>query len=163
MWVKGSVKGLAGGWVGGAVVDRQWEASAMRMTMRRAEWAVMAAALLVPGMRAWGQPPPPPPPTMVLPPPVHSVRAAHRVAAMIDVEQPNFPAEITRGNHPDSDWLQMARVTSRTATEITSLRVGWAYALPTGLEFHQSEAITPTGGLSQGGWYETEDLQVGPR
>ena len=65
--------------------------TAMRMTMRGAEWAVMAAALLVAGMRAWGQaPPPPPPPTMVLPPEVHSVRAAHRVAGSIMTEQPNF-------------------------------------------------------------------------
>src|ERR1035441_9884060 len=123
--------------------------TAMRMTMRRAAragWVVMAAALLAAR------------PTIVLPPPVHSVRAAHRIADMIDVEQPNFPAEITRGNHPDSDWLQMARVTSRTAMEITSLRVGWAYALPTGLEFHQTEAMTPPGGgILQGGWYETGD------
>jgi uncharacterized protein (TIGR03435 family) len=133
------------------------------MTMRRAGWVVMAAALLVAGMRAWGQAPPPPPPTMVLPPEVHSVRAAHRVAGSIMTEQPNFPAEMTRAYHNDSNWLYLARVTNRTAMEITSLRVGWAYALPTGLEFHQSEAITPTGGLSQGGWYETEDLQVAPR
>ena len=144
--------------------------TAMRMTMRRAAragWVVMAAALLaVSGVMAAGQDPSQPAarPTIVLPPPVHSVRAAHRIAAMIDVEQPNFPAEITRGNHPDSDWLQMARVTSRTAMEIMSLRIGWAYALPAGLEFHQSEAMTPPGGgILQGGWYETGDLQVAPR
>jgi putative copper export protein len=50
MWVGGSVKGLAGGWVGGIVVDMRWEASAMRtamrMKMRRAGWVVIAAALL---------------------------------------------------------------------------------------------------------------------
>jgi uncharacterized protein (TIGR03435 family) len=95
--------------------------------------------------------------------PVHSVRAAHRVAAMIDVEQPNFPAEIMRSNHTDSDWLQMARIAGRTATEITSVKVGWAYVLPTGLEFHQSEAIAPTGGGILRGWYDTGDLQVAPR
>ena len=134
--------------------------------MRRAGWAggvVIAAALLaVSEAMAAGQDPSRP--TIVLPLPAHSVRAAHRVAGMIEVEQPNFPAEITRTVHVDSDWLQLARVTSRTATEITSVHVGWAYALPTGLEFHQSEAITPTGGgISQGGWYETGDQQVAPR
>src|ERR1039458_29443 len=80
-----------------------------------------------------------------------------------DVEQPNFPAEIMRSNHTDSDWLQMARIAGRTATEITSVKVGWAYVLPTGLEFHQSEAIAPTGGGILRGWYDTGDLQVAPR
>lgn len=139
--------------------------TAMRMTMRRAartECAVTAAALLVAGMRALGQAPPPPP-TIVLPPEVHSVRAAHPVAGSIMTVQPNFPAEMTRAYHNDSNWLYLARVTSRTAMEITSVRIGWAYALPAGLEFHQTEAITPVGGLSQGGWYETEDLKVAPR
>jgi len=139
-------------------------ATAMRMTMRRAGWAgwvVMAAALLVVGMRAAGQDAARP--TIVLPPEVHSVRAAHRIAAMIDVEQPNFPAEINRGTHTDSDWLQMARISGRTATAITLVKVGWAYVLPTGLEFHQSDAITPPGGGILRGWYETGDLQVAPR
>jgi hypothetical protein len=36
--------------------------------------------------------------------------------------------------------------------------------LPAGLEFHQSEVLTPPGGgILQGGWYETADLQVAPR
>jgi len=95
--------------------------------------------------------------------PVHSVRAALRVAGVIEAEQPNFPAEIARDAHSEKDWLQMARIASRTATEITSVRLGWAYALPAGLEFHQSDAITPPGGIPQGGAYETGDLQVAPR
>jgi uncharacterized protein (TIGR03435 family) len=99
-----------------------------------------------------------------LPEPVHSVRAAHWVAATIEARQPNFPAEIMRTSQSDSDWLQMARVTSRTAMEITSVKVGWAYALPAGLEFHQSDALTPPGGgITQGGAYETGDQQVAPR
>jgi uncharacterized protein (TIGR03435 family) len=102
--------------------------------------------------------------TITLPAPVHSVRAAHRVAATIEAEQPNFPAEIMRTSQSDNDWLQMARVTSRTAMEITSVKVGWAYALPRGLEFHQSDALAPPGGgISQGGAYETGDQQVAPR
>lgn len=71
------------------------------------------------------------------------------------MEQPTFPAEIARTSGNDNDWLQMARVTSRTAMEIVSVRVGWAYALPSGPEFHQGQAITPTGAILQGGWYET--------
>jgi len=115
--------------------------------------ALLSAALVAPIILA-----------QTSPPPVHSVRAARRVAGVIEVEQPNFPAEITRTNGNDSDWLQMARVNSRTAMEIVSVHVGSAYALPAGLEFHQSEAITPTGGaILQGGWYETGDQQVAPR
>jgi len=97
----------------------------------------------------------------VPPPPVQSVRAAHWVAGTIEAEQPNFPAEIVRTSQSDNDWLQMARVTSRTAMEIASVKVGWAYALPAGLEFHQSDALTPPGGsISQGGAYETQGQQV---
>jgi uncharacterized protein (TIGR03435 family) len=93
-----------------------------------------------------------------------SVRAAHRVAGVIEAEQPNFPAEIVRASSNDSDWLQMARMTSRTAMEIVSVRVGWAYVLPAGLDFHESEAMTPPGGgIPPGGAYETGDLQVQPR
>jgi uncharacterized protein (TIGR03435 family) len=101
---------------------------------------------------------------MVLPPVVHSVRAAHRMAAMIDVEQPNFPAEIMRSIHTDSDWLQVARIAGRTATPIASVQVGWAYVLPAGLEYHKSDTIKPQGSaLVHGGWYDTGDLQVAPR
>jgi len=131
--------------------------------MRRVGWVVMAAALLaVSGAMAGGQDATQP--EIVLPPMVHSVRAAHRVTSMIEVEQPKFPAEIARTIHNDSDWLQLARVASRTAMEITSVRVGWAYALPAGLEFHKSELLVPPGGgILQGGAYEPHDLQVAPR
>jgi uncharacterized protein (TIGR03435 family) len=95
--------------------------------------------------------------------PVHSVRAPHHVAGVIDAEQPDFPAEIVHDTHSDTDWLQMARVASRTATEITSVSVGWAYALPSGLEFHHEETLTPVGGVPRGGLYDTGDLKVAPR
>jgi septum formation inhibitor-activating ATPase MinD len=98
----------------------------MEMTMRRAaraEWAVMAAALpAVSRAMAAGQDAARP--TIVLPPEVHSVRAAHRVAGSIMTEQPNFPAEMTRAYHNDSNWLYLARATSRTAMETTSSRIG---------------------------------------
>jgi uncharacterized protein (TIGR03435 family) len=142
----------------------RWKASAWRRGMRgarRQSVSQLAALLAVSGAMAAGQDAARP--TIVLLPQVHSVRAAHWVAGSIMTIQPNFPAEMTRAYHNDSNWLYLARATSRTAMEITSLRIGWAYALPTGLEFHQTDAITPTGGLSQGGWYETQDLKVAPR
>lgn len=158
--------GSVNGKLGGAVEDMRRKAAAMGTTIRRAgrvTWVVMAAAFLA-GSGAMAEAQDATQPTIVLPPPVHSVRAAHQVTSMIEVEQPNFPAEITRTTHNDNDWLQMARVTSRTAMEITSVHVGWAYALPAGLEFHQSELLTPPGGgILQGGYYETEDQQVAPR
>jgi uncharacterized protein (TIGR03435 family) len=139
----------------------------MGMTMRRAGWVVMAAMLLAgSGAMAKAQDATQPASQQVfaLPESLHSVRAAHWVASTIEAEQPNFPAEIMRTSQNASDWLQMARVTSRTAMQITSVKVGWAYALPAGLEFHQSDALTPPGGsIPQGGAYETADLQVAPR
>src|ERR1039458_2196967 len=142
----------------------------MGTTMRRAGrvgCVVMAAVFLVgSGATAEAQDATQPESQVfaIAPPPVHSVRAAHWVPATIEAEQPNFPAEIMRTSQSDYDWLQMARVTSRTAMEITSVKVGWAYALPAGLEFHQSDALTPPGGgITQGGAYETEDQQVAPR
>jgi uncharacterized protein (TIGR03435 family) len=135
----------------------------MGMTMRRAGWVVMAALLA--GSAAMAEPQDATQQQVfALPEPVHSVRAAHWLASTIEAEQPNFPAEITRTGQSANDWLQMARVASRTAMEITSVKVGWAYALPAGLEFHQSDTLTPPGGgIPQGGAYETGDLQVAPR
>ena len=145
-------------------------ALAMRMTMRgagRVSWVVIAAALLaVSGAMGEAQDATQPASQQLiaLPEPVHSVRAAHWVAGTIEAEQPNFPAEIMRINQNANDWLQMARVTSRTAMEIASVKVGWAYALPAGLEFHKGDTLTPPGGgISQGGAYETQDQQVAPR
>jgi uncharacterized protein (TIGR03435 family) len=135
----------------------------MMQSAGRVGWSLMAAALLA-GSGAMAEAQDEAQPTIVLPPEVHSVRAAHWVAATIEAEQPNFPAEIMRTSQSDNDWLQMARVTSRTAMGITSVKVGWAYALSAGLEFHQSDALTPSGGgISQGGAYETQDQQVAPR
>ncbi len=127
----------------------------------------MAAALLASlGAMAGAQDATEPASQEVIAPPalVYSVRAAHPVTGMIEAEQPNFPAEIMRISQSDNDWLQMARVTSRTAMEIVSVKVGWAYALPAGLEFHHSDALTPPGGgILQGGAYETGGQQVAPR
>jgi hypothetical protein len=134
--------------------------------MRRAGrlWLVVMAAAWLAGSGAIAEAQDASQQVFALPEPVHSVRAAHWVASTIDAEQPNFPAEITRTSQSANDWLHMVRVTSRTAMEITSVKVGWAYALPAGLEFHQSDALTPPGGgILQGGAYETGDLQVAPR
>jgi uncharacterized protein (TIGR03435 family) len=103
-------------------------------------------------------------PVINLPPEAHSVRAAHPEVSVIAAVQQNFPAEITHNSHTATDWGQMARATGRTATPITSVVVGWAYALPAGLEFHRSEAFEQhDAGLAHGGWYEADELPITPR
>jgi uncharacterized protein (TIGR03435 family) len=109
------------------------------------------------------QGPAPAPPQFVLPPMIRSVRAAHRGTGMIDVQQDHFPAEITLSNHGDKDWAEMAQVTSRTLTEIKSVHVGWAYVLPAGLDFHQSELITPPSGIMPAASYQTMAMEIAPR
>ena len=66
---------------------------------------------------------------------------------IIDLPQPGFAAEITLAIHGTTDWLQSVQVISRSAQVIVSVRMGWAYVLPTGsLEFHQGEVQTVQGG-----------------
>jgi uncharacterized protein (TIGR03435 family) len=103
-------------------------------------------------------------PVIQLPPEAHSVRAAHPEVSVIASEQPDFPAEITHNSHTATDWGQMARITGRTATPITSVVVGWAYALPAGLEFHKSDVFEQhDSGLAHGGWYEADELPITSR
>ena len=103
-------------------------------------------------------------PVINLPPEAHSVRAAHPEVSVIASMQPNFPAEITHNSHTATDWGQMATVTGRTATPITSVVIGWAYALPAGLEFHKSDLIEQhDSGLARGGWYRADELPITPR
>ena len=102
----------------------------MSWTRRGAKWAVRAAgcvAALVAFALAQAQEPSRP--VISLPPEAHSVRAAQPEVSVIAAVQQNFPAEITHNSHTATDWGQMARVTGRTATPITSVVVGWAYAL----------------------------------
>ena len=103
-------------------------------------------------------------PVINLPPEAHSVRAAHPEVSVIAAVQPNFPAEITHNSHTATDWGQMARVTSRTAAPITSVVLGWAYALPAGLEFHKSDTFEQHDtGLARNNWYEADELPITPR
>ena len=108
-------------------------------------------------------PPPPPRPAINLPPVVRSVRASHTGPGMIVAQQPSFPAEIVLSNHGDKDWLEFTQVTSRTRAEIVSARLGWAYALPAGLEFHQGEVITPPSGVAAGASFQVTEQGVAPR
>jgi uncharacterized protein (TIGR03435 family) len=102
-------------------------------------------------------------PVIDLPPPVHSVRANHSAMAMIEVSQPEFPAQITVMNHGDKDWLESAQVKSRTQAEIVSAKLGWAYVLTGGPEFHAGEVFTPVGGVGGGGTFQVPAQSVAPR
>ena len=102
-------------------------------------------------------------PTIVLPPPAHSVRADHSGPAMIDVSQPEFPAEIVIMNRGDKDWLENTQVKSRTQAEIVSAKLGWAYVLASGLEFHAGDVYTPTGGVAAGSSFYVPEQSVAPR
>jgi uncharacterized protein (TIGR03435 family) len=65
---------------------------------------------------------------------------------IIDLPQPGFAAEITLAIHGTTDWLESVHVVSRSLQNIVSVRMGWAYVLPSGaLEFHQGEDQTVQG------------------
>ncbi|HEX9197925.1 MAG TPA: hypothetical protein VF865_00065 [Acidobacteriaceae bacterium] len=98
-----------------------------------------------------------------LPPVVHSVRASHAGPGMIEAQQPEFPAEITISNHGDKDWLQFTQAISRTRTEIVSVKLGWAYVLAGGLDFHAGELVTPAGGVAGGNSFPIPAQNVAPR
>ena len=102
-------------------------------------------------------------PTIVLPPVPHSVRAVHSGMPMIDVQQQNFPAEITIANHGDKDWLASTQVISRTQAEIVTAKLGWAYVLAGGLDFHVGELFTPAGGVATGQAFQAPPQNVAPR
>ena len=135
----------------------------MWMTMRRvgrAARVVMAAALLVvSGAMAAAQEASQP--TIVVPPPVHSVRANHSAMPMIEVQQPDFPAQITLANHGDKDWLESAQVKNMKPAGIVSVKLGWAYALAGGLEFHAGDVFTAVGGV--GGLFTVPHQSAAPR
>jgi len=60
---------------------------------------------------------------------------------MIEVQQPDFPAQITLANHGDKDWLESVHVKSQTQAKIVSAKMGWAYVLASGLEFHAAMCL----------------------
>jgi uncharacterized protein (TIGR03435 family) len=107
--------------------------------------------------------PPPPPPHFDLPPVTHSVRAVHTGPSLIMAQQPNFPAEIVLSNHNDKDWLESTKITSRTHAEIMTAQMGWAYVLPSGLEFHAGEVFTPAGGVATGESFQAPPQAADPR
>jgi uncharacterized protein (TIGR03435 family) len=100
---------------------------------------------------------------LVLPPVPKSEHASHSRPTVIDARQPGFPAEITLSTQSDKDWLNFTTVTSRTLAEIVSAKLGWAYVLPSGLEFHEGELITPKGGVATGGSFKVESQNAAPQ
>jgi uncharacterized protein (TIGR03435 family) len=83
---------------------------------------------------------------------------------MIQTQQDDFPAEIRTITQGETNWVEQVTLISRTHTEIVSARVGWAYAMPTGLEFHQSDVLKLQPGLLAGGTsFPLQGLDVPPR
>jgi uncharacterized protein (TIGR03435 family) len=70
---------------------------------------------------------------------------------MIQAQQDGFPAEIRTITQGATNWIEQVTLISRTRAEIVSARVGWAYAMPAGLEFHQSDVLKVQPGLLAGG------------
>ena len=124
--------------------------SVLRMTCMAAVCAGMA----------WAQDAPPP--GINLPPVPHSQRASG--AAMIDVQQPGFPAEVVLSQHDASHWMMGVQIANKAKQELMSVRLGWAYALAGGLEFHASDVIAPEQGVGAGGTFSVpgEDVPVRP-
>ena len=69
--------------------------------------------------------------------------------------QGDAPADFCCGGGNPGDSAT-GRVNSKTDKTIYFFRLGWAYVLPTGLEFHASEPIVPYNGLPPHGTYGLE-------
>jgi hypothetical protein len=102
-------------------------------------------------------------PQITLPEPPHSVRSAKPVPGVIPIRQDGFPAEATRISQSASNWVDGVQVFSRTHAVIVALRLGWAYAMPEGLEFHQSAVLTPEFRLLPGSFYQSSAQDVPAR
>lgn len=76
---------------------------------------------------------------------------------MIDLPQPTFAAQIKVAVHGKDGWLQGAQVQNRTKEVMASVKMGWAYVLPAGLEFHEGEVFMVAGGASTMGYFEVPD------
>ena len=134
-----------------------------KQSQRRLSSWLLPAAVLV-GGSMWAGAQDPSVPHIEIPPPVHSVRAAHPVTGMIQAQQDGFPAEIRTITPGATNWIEQVTLISRTRTEIVSARIGWAYAMPTGLEFHQSDMLKVQPGLLAGGTSNPlQGLDVPPR
>jgi uncharacterized protein (TIGR03435 family) len=99
----------------------------------------------------------------VLPPVPKSEHASHTGPTVIVARQFGFPAEIAVSTQNDKDWLNSVQVTSRTRAEIISAKVGWAYVLASGLDFHEAALATPNGGVSGGGSFWLDGQGAAPR
>ena len=120
------------------------------MVVKRSQrrlWSWLLPAAVLVGGSGWAGAQDPSVPHIEIPPPGHSVRAAYPVAGMIQAQQDGFPAEIRTITPGANNWMEQVTVISRTRTEIVSARVGWAYAMPAGLEFHQSDVLKVQPGL----------------
>ena len=104
----------------------------------------------------------PPPPQFEVPPPPQSQHASHNGPGMIDVRQPSFPAEIVVSQHIDGDWLSYAQINNHGKQDIVSVKLGWAYVMPTGLEYHSGESVPVPGGADppRGNFYVQEQGAV---
>src|SRR5664279_3346601 len=122
----------------------------VKQSQRRLSSWLLPAAVLV-GGSVWAGAQDASVPHIEIPPPLQSVRAAHPVAGMIQAKQDGFPAEIRTITQGATKWIEQVTLISRTRTEIVSARVGWAYAMPAGLEFHQSDVLKVQPGLLGGG------------
>ena len=73
-------------------------------------------------------------PTGSVPP--HGIR-------MIAMQPPEAPIELGSVGFSTEDWFNGGRILSKNDREVFNYRIGWAYVLPNGLEFHQGEFEIP--------------------
>jgi beta-lactamase regulating signal transducer with metallopeptidase domain len=87
--------------------------------------------------------------------------------AELSIPQPDAPAVITSagfGNSKDDigrdDKLVGARIDSKSNEDIVFFRMGWAYVLPSGLEFDKGETVVPYNGMHPGGTFGIPEWHV---
>jgi uncharacterized protein (TIGR03435 family) len=81
------------------------------------------------------------------------------------INQTDAPAMVTSAsfsnNRDDQDSLTVgARIDSKSNEDIVFFRMGWAYALPSGVEFGRGETVVPYNGLHPGGTFGVPEWQV---
>src|SRR6185437_893541 len=95
------------------------------------------------------------------------VRLAPKVSAqgigVVAVPQPDMPLEVLSVDQTGDDWLKGAQLHDRSRWGFASYRMGWAYVLPTGVEYHEGETVRLEQNIGPNGVQDMVDQHVPAR
>jgi len=79
---------------------------------------------------------------------------------MLAAPQDSAPAKLVQTTHGIPDLLTAAKFLNQSGKSITSYRIGWAYVLPTKVEFHSGAVMKVPAGIHSGLVQEVPDQAV---